>query len=122
MTRLIRAVIDSAALRNNLGWCASLRRDPSDAVVKANAYGHGLVPRAALRTPTRSLWRVWRGVTLRGAGVRSPIILLEVCSTRRSSLPRDENFELWCIRLTRSISWTLAWAHCFTIWLKVDSA
>ena len=45
MTRLVRAVIDSSALRDNL---AAVRRvAPRSrvlAVVKANAYGHGLVP------------------------------------------------------------------------------
>jgi alanine racemase len=47
VTRLVRAVIDSRALRSNL---AVVRRHAPTArvmaVVKANAYGHGLVPTA----------------------------------------------------------------------------
>ena len=44
MSRLIRAIIDSHALRHNLNVMRS-RAAPARviAVVKANAYGHGLV-------------------------------------------------------------------------------
>ena len=47
MSRLIRAVIDSSALRAN--FAAVRAAAPGRrimAVVKANAYGHGLVPTA----------------------------------------------------------------------------
>ncbi len=50
------------------------------AVVKANAYGHGMVPvaRAALKAGAAGLvvHRVHEGVRLRQAGVRAPILLL----------------------------------------------
>ena len=57
MIRLIRAIIDTHALRHNL---AVVRARAGNArviaVVKANAYGHGLqAPRSPCRKPTR--WR-----------------------------------------------------------------
>ena len=47
MTRLIRALIDTAALRHNLGTIRAYAPGARVmAVVKANAYGHGLVSTA----------------------------------------------------------------------------
>ena len=47
MTRLIRAVIDAGALRHNVRMIRERARGARVmAVVKANAYGHGLVPTA----------------------------------------------------------------------------
>ena len=47
MQSLIRAVIDASALRHNLRQVRSVARESRVmAVVKANAYGHGLVPAA----------------------------------------------------------------------------
>ena len=47
MIRLLRALIDSAALRHNLSAIrAYAPRSRVMAVVKANAYGHGLVSTA----------------------------------------------------------------------------
>lgn len=80
MSRLIRAVIDTQALRSNLG---TLRRSAPRArvmaVVKANAYGHGLVPTALALADADALAvaRLEEAVTLRGAGVSQPIVLLE---------------------------------------------
>ncbi len=47
MTRLIRALIDTAALRHNLGTIRAYAPGAKVmAVIKANAYGHGLVSTA----------------------------------------------------------------------------
>ena len=47
MNRLIRAVIDTHALRHNLRTIRERARGARVmAVVKANAYGHGLIPTA----------------------------------------------------------------------------
>jgi len=78
--RLIRARIDSAALRANLR--AVRARAPHSrvmAVVKANAYGHGLVP-AALALADADAFAVARleeAVTLRDHGLRRRMVLLE---------------------------------------------
>ncbi len=80
MTPLIRAVIDTAALRANLETVRT--RAPGSkvmAVVKANAYGHGLVM-TAVGLPQADAFAVARleeGIMLREAGITRAIILLE---------------------------------------------
>ena len=80
MSRLIRAVIDTQALRHNLNVIrARAGRAKVIAVVKANAYGHGLVS-AALAIQDAGAFAVARleeGMTLRAAGITSRIVLLE---------------------------------------------
>ncbi len=76
------AQIDLDALRHNL---AVARRAAPDrkvmVVVKANAYGHGLVPVAAALTDADALAvaRLDEAVILRDAGVRIPVVVLEGC-------------------------------------------
>ncbi|MGH8311083.1 MAG: alanine racemase, partial [Steroidobacteraceae bacterium] len=71
MSRLIRAVIDTQALRSNLG---TLRRSAPRAhvmaVVKANAYGHGLVPTALALADADAfaVARLEEAIALRDAG------------------------------------------------------
>jgi alanine racemase len=78
--RLIRARIDSAALRANLQAIrarAAGRRVM--AVVKANAYGHGLVPTALALADADAfaVARLEEAVALRDAGLKRRIVLLE---------------------------------------------
>jgi len=87
MSRPIRARIDLAALRHNH---ATARRHAGDAriwsVVKANAYGHGLL-RVALAladasdataaTDGLALIELEGAIALRQAGIRQPILMLE---------------------------------------------
>jgi alanine racemase len=81
MSRPIRATIDLAALRHNFGIA---RRHAGAAriwaVVKANAYGHGLtraVDALADLTDGFALIELERAVALREAGLDLPILLLE---------------------------------------------
>ncbi len=81
MSRPIRATIDLAALRNNFG-VARRHADAAKlwAVVKANAYGHGLPRAVAALTGLAdgfALIELERAVALREAGLESPILLLE---------------------------------------------
>lgn len=81
MTRPIRASIELDALRHN---CLVARRHAGNArlwaVLKANAYGHGLL-RAALAlsgcADGIALIEIEGAVALRAAGIRLPILLLE---------------------------------------------
>ena len=78
--RPIRARIDSAALRHNLG--AARRRAPRSriwAVVKASAYGHGLAraARALSAADGLALIELDAALELRRAGERRPILLLQ---------------------------------------------
>ena len=74
------AIIDTAALKHNLDV---LRRASQGcrvmAVIKANAYGHGLVPVATALESADSfaVARVTEARALRNAGIRKPIVLLE---------------------------------------------
>ncbi len=78
--RPIRVRIDSAALRHNLG--AARRRAPRSriwAVVKANAYGHGLARAASALAAAEglALIELEAALELRRSGERRPILLLQ---------------------------------------------
>jgi len=77
--RPIRARIDTAALRHNLG--VAKRRAPRSrvwAVVKANAYGHGLARAAkALPADGLALIELEAALELRRAGEKRPILLMQ---------------------------------------------
>ena len=77
--RPIRARIDSAALRHNLG--VARRRAPRSrvwAVVKANAYGHGLARAArALDADGLALIELEAALELRRGGEKRPILLMQ---------------------------------------------
>jgi len=80
MTRLICARIDSGALRANLQVVRA--RAPGCrvmAVVKANAYGHGLVSSALAlaQADAFAVARLEEAMALRGAGLSGRIVLLE---------------------------------------------
>ena len=69
MSPLIRAVIDTQALRANLRRLRTLALTAHvTAVVKANAYGHGLVPTALALDAADSFGvaRIEEGIALRG--------------------------------------------------------
>jgi alanine racemase len=78
--RPIRARVDSAALRHNLD--VAKRRAPRSrtwAVVKANAYGHGLARAAAALAAADglALIELEAALELRGSGERRPVLLLQ---------------------------------------------
>jgi alanine racemase len=126
VTRLVRAVIDTRALRSNL---AVVRRQAPTArvmaVVKANAYGHGLVPTALALSDADAfaVARLEEGIALRSAGVRTPIVLLEgVLNAAQLLEAAQQDLELVVhnpeqVALLKAASPT----HRFSVWLKVDS-
>ncbi|MGC2520139.1 MAG: alanine racemase [Burkholderiales bacterium] len=78
--RPIRARIDVAALRRNLGVAqARAPRSRIWAVVKANAYGHGLAraARALAAADGLALLELDEALALRAAGEQRPLLLLE---------------------------------------------
>ncbi|HXY76070.1 MAG TPA: alanine racemase [Steroidobacteraceae bacterium] len=98
MSRLIRAVIDTQALRHNL---STIRVRAGSArvmaVVKANAYGHGLVPTALALAGADAFGvaRLEEGLALRAAGIKAPIMLLEgVFSAEQLGEAARQNLEL----------------------------
>lgn len=80
MLTTIRATIDTAALRHNLGRVRELAPGARVmAVVKANAYGHGLevAVRALEHADGVAVARPEEGLALRAAGCSGRILLLE---------------------------------------------
>lgn len=123
---LVSASIDTRALRHNL---QSVRaRAPKSrvmAVVKANAYGHGLVAvaRALDNADAFAVARVDEGLALRSAGIQTPIVLLEgVFDSDQLDAAAAADFELVVhaaeqidlLRETRK-------PHRFKVWLKLDT-
>jgi alanine racemase len=126
VSRLIRAVIDTQALRSNL---TTLRRLAPlarvTAVVKANAYGHGLVPTALALAAADSFGvaRIEEGMALRAAGISQPVMLLEgVFTAEQIAAAARHGFELVVhdplqIELLEKFSG----GERFVIWIKIDT-
>lgn len=120
------AKIDGDALRHNL---AAVRRiAPASrvvAVIKANAYGHGIVPVArALRTAdVFGVARFSEGVALRAAGISTPILLLEgVFAADELQVAGREHFEL-VVHSFEQLTWLeqSAVTQRFPLWLKLNT-
>jgi alanine racemase len=123
---MVSATVDSGALRHNLSvvrqWAPKSR---VMAVIKANAYGHGLVAvaRALESADAFAVARVDEGLTLRLAGIKAPTVLLEgVFDREQLDAAAGANFELVVhtpeqIELLR----TAAAGTRFKVWLKLDS-
>lgn len=98
MKPLIRAIVDTAALRHNLERVrATAPASRVMAVIKANAYGHGMVPaaKALAQTDGFAVARLEEGLALRAAGLTNRILLLEgVFSTAQLGAAARERFDL----------------------------
>lgn len=126
MTPLIRAVIDTAALRANLQ--AVRTRAPGSrvmAVVKANAYGHGLVMTAVglSQADAFAVARLEEGIMLREAGITRPIVLLEgVYSAEQLLEAAVHRFEVVVHDpLQLALLEAFRGSFRFIAWLKVDT-
>jgi alanine racemase len=126
VSRLIRAVIEPRALRHNLSTIRErARRARVMAVVKANAYGHGLVP-TALSLPGADAFAVARleeGLALRAAGITAPIVLLEgVFSAEQLLEAARHGFDLVVHdALQVELLEEMSGAHRFVLWIKLDT-
>ena len=126
MTRLIRARIESAALRANLQ--AIRARAPGSrvmAVVKANAYGHGLVPTALALADADAfaVARLEEAVALRDAGSKRRIVLLEGVLDA-AQLAQASQLELDLVvhqPLQIALLEAFRGPQPFPLWLKVDT-
>ncbi len=126
MDRMLRARIDAAALRHNLRRIrAAAPRSRVMAVIKANAYGHGLVPTALAlaEADAFAVARLEEALQLRSAGVDRPVVLLEgVFSAEQLAEAARHRFELVVHDpLQLALLEGHAGAHRFTLWLKVDT-
>jgi alanine racemase len=123
---MVGATIDTGALRHNLDVIR--RRAPRSrvmAVIKANAYGHGLVSvaRALESADAFAVARVDEGLALREAGIRNPVVLLEgVFDAEQLGAAATSQFQL--VVHTREQIELLRAAPSgvrFKVWLKLDS-
>jgi alanine racemase len=123
---MVSATIDTAALKHNLQvvrqWAP---RSRVMAVIKANAYGHGLVAvaQALEAADSFAVARVDEGLTLRAAGIQKRTLLLEgVFDREQLNAAAAAGFELVVhtgeqIELLRAAPA----ATGFRVWLKLDT-
>src|ERR1700692_4933847 len=123
---MVSATVDTVALRHNLQvvrrWAP---RSRVMAVIKANAYGHGLiaVARSLESTDAFAVARVDEGLTLRAAGIDSPTVLLEgVFDRGQQDAAAAAQFEL-VVHTPEQIELLRAAkpGQRFKVWLKLDS-
>jgi len=125
MSRPILARIDLSALKNNLRVVRRTTSSRVMAVIKANAYGHGLlrVAEALQEAEGFALLDVRDAVALREAGFRQTILLLEGYFSQ-DELPLMAEYELTSVIHNQL---QLAWLDAYpqrnglSVWLKVNS-
>ncbi len=126
MNRLIRAVIDTGALRHNLRAVRERARGARVmAVVKANAYGHGLVPTALAlaEADAFAVARLEEGLALRAEGITQPIVLLEgVFAPEHVLEAARHGFDLVVHDpLQIELLEEFVGPHRFVLWIKIDT-
>jgi alanine racemase len=121
-----RAIISGAALRHNLGVVR--RRAPRSkvmAVIKANAYGHGVIPaaRALIGADAFGVARLSEALALREQGFGQTIVLLEGVFTREElDAAAAQNLEM-VVHTPEQLALLHAWrgSKQVHVWLKVDT-
>jgi alanine racemase len=126
LNRLIRAVIDTRALRHNLRTIRERARGARVmAVVKANAYGHGLVPTslALAEADAFAVARLEEGLALRAEGITQPIVLLEgVFAPEHLLEAARHGFDLVVHDpLQVELLEEFKGPHRFIVWIKIDT-
>lgn len=133
MTRAARAVIDLDALRYNLQRAHTADPDAKQfAVIKADGYGHGLIPVAKallggeVKADGFAVASLEEAVQLREAGISQPILLLEGFF-HAEELPEIQRHNLEIVvhherQLSALESLTVDVADSqLMVWLKVDT-
>jgi len=126
VNRLIRAVIDTGALRHNLRSIRERARGARVmAVVKANAYGHGLIPTALslAEADAFAVARLDEGLALRAEGITQPIVLLEGVFAQEHVLEAARHgFDLVVHDpLQVELLEEFTGVHRFIVWIKIDT-
>jgi len=125
MPRPIQAHIDISALKNNLRVVRRLTSSRIMAVIKANAYGHGLmrVATALDESEGLALLDIQDAIQLRDAGNRQTILLLEGFFAPED-LPLIAEYDLaTVIHSVQQLDWLDAYPrkNALQVWLKVNS-
>ena len=123
---MVSVTIDTGALRHNLEVIRRLApKSRVMAVIKANAYGHGLIAaaRALDAADAFAVARVDEGLALREAGIKTPIVLLEgVLDPEQIEAAAAADLEL-VVHAPEQIDLLRAAppGARFKVWLKLDS-
>lgn len=126
MSSLIRSVIDTAALRHNLQVARTKAAGARVmAVIKANAYGHGVLQsaKALAEADGFAVARLDEGLALRQAGLANRVLLLEgVFSAGQVALAAQQHFELM-VHNAEQLAMLEAYAGSEAIraWIKLDT-
>lgn len=120
------ATIDGDALRHNLAIVRGFAPDSRVmAVIKANAYGHGLIAtaQALAAADAFGVARLEEGMVLRVAGIANPVVLLEgVFTGDELQLAGREQFELVVHSFAQlDLLEHFTGSHRFPVWLKLDT-
>jgi len=126
VTSFCGATIDTSALVHNLRVIRKAAPETRVmAVIKANAYGHGIVPvaRALATADAFAVARLEEARQLRDAGVLAPIVLLEGVNLRtelEQAAQLGLDLVVHCQAQLELLEGFHADAH-FSVWLKVDT-
>ncbi|MDH5445243.1 MAG: alanine racemase [Gammaproteobacteria bacterium] len=125
MSRATRAVIDLAALRHNLQISRQAAPNSKQmAIIKAHAYGHGMVriAQALDEADAFGVAIIEEAIPLREAGISKPILLLEGFNSKQD-LNLIRGYKLDCVihhesqlKILESIE-----GDPIKVWLKIDS-
>jgi alanine racemase len=126
LNSLIRAEVSAAALRGNLARVREVapgRRVM--AIIKANAYGHGLVSTAKCLEGADAFGvaRMEEAVALRESGINTPIVLLEgIFNAGQLALAAHLKLEV-VVHVVEQLELleSAATTHGYVAWLKVDT-
>ena len=126
MTRPARVVINLAALHHNLARVRELAPDSSVmAIIKADAYGHGItrVAKALSSTDAFGVACLEEARQLRAAGITQPVILLEGPYTA-AELNEIVELDLQAVvhdMLQVAMLESVSLTKPVTVWVKIDS-
>lgn len=126
MTRDCRALIDLGAIRHNLAAVRELSPDSRVmAVVKANAYGHGIGPaaQALAGADAFAVACLEEALAVREAGLSQPVVLLEgVSNALALEAALAQNFEVVIHDSSQlPLLQALNPERPLAVWLKVDT-
>ncbi|MGB5622577.1 MAG: alanine racemase, partial [Gammaproteobacteria bacterium] len=125
MNRAARATIDSSALRANLRTLRGSADARIMAVIKADGYGHGIVPvaRALADADAFAVARLEEALSIREAGLNNRIILLEgLFHTEQLELSAQLGLEL-VVHAPQQLQMLEAMrgSNRYPVWLKLDT-
>jgi alanine racemase len=120
--------IDLAAIRENIRRCRELTGVPVMAVVKANAYGHGISPVSLAAVEAGAAWcgvaRIEEGLELRRSGVDGPVLVLGAtpAGMMREAVAAGISLAVWELPQVRAAAAAARQAHSRArLHLKIDT-